>query len=581
MLYKLHGKLDRREFKMKNTLTMHLGMIIVGIIASMLLITSVATYNTAYDELYKAAGIEAYGCANITTGLIQPDDVKKLIAGDTSTIDKVSEQLNWTTAHKDIFETQYIIDLDGKLLAVDDNLKEDGFKAGDQFYIDKDAIAMLVEMQHSSYSEAYEFAGLERLSGYAPIFEDHDPSKDIIAISVIDFDASIVTDRTWDVVSGGILISLIPLMLASLITLYLIRRKTKPLSALIAHAAEIAKGNLTVKDTHFTSKDEVGDLSRTLNTLASNLRDIIGTIQKTSVQLTDNVENNSISLNEMRDAIHQVSTNMSETVASVSDGTITAEQSSNILQNLAQGLQNSKDRADTTVINSKTTMNIAEEGLTRASEISRDMDKIKSASIETSETIGRLNEATTKIQQITSSISAIAAQTNLLALNASIEAARAGEHGKGFAVVAEEVRKLAEQSNAEVEQVETIIKDITESIKLVVDSTEESTKLIETGSSTVLQTSQSLSDISTAVAKTVKEISMISDMTTTEADNSKQVVVLINQLTESIKEIEQVTTSISAATEQTTASIDEIANRSSETNDIAHQLNQIVGKFKL
>ncbi|MER2171733.1 MAG: methyl-accepting chemotaxis protein [Psychrobacillus psychrodurans] len=566
---------------MKNTLTMHLGMIIVGIIASMLLITSVATYNTAYDELYKAAGIEAYGCANITTGLIQPDDVKKLIAGDTSTIDKVSEQLNWTTAHKDIFETQYIIDLDGKLLAVDDNLKEDGFKAGDQFYIDKDAIAMLVEMQHSSYSEAYEFAGLERLSGYAPIFEDHDPSKDIIAISVIDFDASIVTDRTWDVVSGGILISLIPLMLASLITLYLIRRKTKPLSALIAHAAEIAKGNLTVKDTHFTSKDEVGDLSRTLNTLASNLRDIIGTIQKTSVQLTDNVENNSISLNEMRDAIHQVSTNMSETVASVSDGTITAEQSSNILQNLAQGLQNSKDRADTTVINSKTTMNIAEEGLTRASEISRDMDKIKSASIETSETIGRLNEATTKIQQITSSISAIAAQTNLLALNASIEADRAGEHGKGFAVVAEEVRKLAEQSNAEVEQVETIIKDITESIKLVVDSTEESTKLIETGSSTVLQTSQSLSDISTAVAKTVKEISMISDMTTTEADNSKQVVVLINQLTESIKEIEQVTTSISAATEQTTASIDEIANRSSETNDIAHQLNQIVGKFKL
>ena len=71
------------------------------------------------------------------------------------------------------------------------------------------------------------------------------------------------------------------------------------------------------------------------------------------------------------------------------------------------------------------------------------MDKIKSASIETSETIGRLNEATKKIQQITRSISAIAAQTNLLALNASIEAARAGEHGKGFAVVAEEVRKTS------------------------------------------------------------------------------------------------------------------------------------------
>ncbi len=336
-----------------------------------------------------------------------------------------------------------------------------------------------------------------------------------------------------------------------------------------------------MKDTHFTSKDEVGDLSRTLNTLASNLRDIIGTIQTTSVQLTNNVENNSISLNEMKDAVYQISTNMSETAISVSDGTITAERSSDILKNLAQGLQISKERADTSVINSKTTMQTAEEGLTRASEISRDMDKIRSASIETSETIGRLNEATTKIQQITSSISAIAAQTNLLALNASIEAARAGEHGKGFAVVAEEVRKLAEQSNTEVGQVESIIKDITESIKLVVVSAEESTKLIETGSSTVHQTSQSLSDISTAVAKTVEEISMISDMTTTEADKSKQVVELINHLTKSMRGIEEITTTISAATEETTASIDEIAISSNETNEIAQQLKQIVGKFKI
>ena len=37
---------------------------------------------------------------------------------------RLGKQLNWTTAHKDIFETQYIIDLDGKILALDDNLKE-------------------------------------------------------------------------------------------------------------------------------------------------------------------------------------------------------------------------------------------------------------------------------------------------------------------------------------------------------------------------------------------------------------------------------------------------------------------------
>lgn len=566
---------------MRNTLTVHLGSIIVGIIVAMLLITSVATYKTAYDELYKAAGIEAYGCANITTGLIAPGDIVKIMNGDSAAIESVGKQLNWTTAHKDIFETQYIIDLDGKLLALDDHLKADGFKPGDQFYMDNDAIDMLVEMGHPTYSKVYEFGGMKRLSGYAPIYENHDPTGKVIAISVIDFDASIVADRTWDVVSKGILVSLIPMILASIITLLLIRRKTKPLSTLIAHAGEIAKGNLSVTNTNFTSKDEIGDLSQTLNKVAGNLREIIGTIQTTSDQLTRNAEDTSASLNEMKDVVHQVSTNMSETVASVSDGTLTAERSSTILQSLAEDLQNSKITADESVMNSRITMTTAEEGLTRATEISTDMDKIRLASIETSETIQRLNEETKKIQHITSSIAAIAAQTNLLALNASIEAARAGEQGKGFAVVAEEVRKLAEQSNAEVNEVENIVKDITESIQSVVTSTAESTKLIETGSTTVQQTSQSLSAISTAVAKTVEEISTISNKATKEANDSIHVVELINQLTESIREIEEVTTSISAATEETTASIDEVASRSEETSHMAQELQQIVRKFKL
>lgn len=62
-----------------------------------------------------------------------------------------------------------------------------------------------------------------------------------------------------------------------------------------------------------------------------------------------------------------------------------------------------------------------------------------------------------KTDKIVSYISNVSMQTKLLGFNASVEASRAKEHGAGFNVIAKEIRKLADQSQTQSDEIEKII----------------------------------------------------------------------------------------------------------------------------
>ncbi len=80
-----------------------------------------------------------------------------------------------------------------------------------------------------------------------------------------------------------------------------------------------------------------------------------------------------------------------------------------------------------------------------------------------------LDKQAATIGDIVNAVARIADQTNLLALNAAIEAARAGQHGKGFAVVADEVRTLAETSEKSARDIQELIGQIQQEVKVIAD----------------------------------------------------------------------------------------------------------------
>ena len=108
----------------------------------------------------------------------------------------------------------------------------------------------------------------------------------------------------------------------------------------------------------------------------------------------------------------------------------------------------------------------------------------------------------------------ISKQTNLLALNAAIEAARAGEAGRGFAVVADQVRKLSEDTEKAVIQVNLGIQEVATSIqgqfqaKLQTSSIEAEKASLENFSAQLDELSTSYLEV---VAHEVEVISTIGD----------------------------------------------------------------------
>ncbi len=167
--------------------------------------------------------------------------------------------------------------------------------------------------------------------------------------------------------------------------------------------------------------------------------------------------------------------------------------------------------------------------------------------------MGEINTASQRINEIIGVIDGIAFQTNILALNAAVEAARAGEQGRGFAVVAAEVRSLAQRSAQAAKEIKTLIGA--------------STEKVESGTQLAHEAGSAMQEI---VASVQRVSDIISEITATTTEQSQG----IGQVNLAVTELDQMTQQNAALVEQSAAAAESL-------KDQAHHLSQIVGIFRM
>ncbi|MEK4477519.1 methyl-accepting chemotaxis protein [Paenibacillus sp. FSL R7-0048] len=538
-------------------------------------------YRTAYKQVDEAAGIELVGCANITTGLIDPADISALLAGDQSKLEAVEDRIGWIVAHKAIFKEAFILSLDGKVLAADSSFQARGYKAGDTFYFPAEVKQHITESKHSSYSKVYTYEGTSLKTGYGPIYQDHDPSKPIVALMAINFDGSIIQDRTQDIIVQPFIIGASILVIAIVAAYLLIRRMISPLTKLSKGVNLVAQGDLTHNPILFNSKDEIGTLARNFNDMTQSLRLLITEVNETSMQVASSSEELSASAQETNRA-GEYSVNVTIELADTANSQLqNMEGEYKSVQDLSRFITEIAGNADNAMNNAVSNANKARTGREAMDSTTQQMRVVSDSITDLALIIETLGGYSKEIENIVGTIASIAEETNLLSLNAAIEAARAGEEGRGFAVVAHSVRKLAERSAHSAAQIGQLVNIIVNQMDQAGETMKRSTEEMEHGREMIATAGQSFSEIemsvsgmasqSQQISGTVRQLSLISDRLVTTLQN---IVNVANQTASSAE-------TLSASSEEQLAAMEEVESAAAFLSSLAEKLQILIERFKV
>lgn len=412
-----------------------------------------------------------------------------------------------------------IVDADGKRIL--------GSPAGDRI------VEEVLEKGQEYFSRQVSVDGEMYYGYYVPVFQDGDVSAPVgMVFAGVDRDATLnsVMRIVFYMVVTVALIALAGMLVTGLVS----NSISKAIKEEVVCVEGLATGNLNVRlnRKHLRREDEVGELTRSIDKLQTDLRGIIGGIGDSTAQLisaSDMLEQTSKqTLANMDDVMQSVDTITSGAVSQAEDtrsaSDTIARMGELIIETGSQAGALSKS-ADTMLASSDETGDTID-GLKNISEELKDVvDMIADLTSQT-------NESAKTIREAAGLISDIAGQTTLLSLNANIEAARAGEAGRGFAVVADAIQKLAEQSNDTSSSIDRIVNTLLDNAEHVVEAMQRMQEVTGRQSEYIVSTEKSVRAVIDEIHVSIQNIRDIEDRTRELEDARKDMMGMIAGLSD-------------------------------------------------
>ena len=392
--------------------------------------------------------------------------------------------------------------------------------------------------------------------------------------------ARILQSSTRQIIISTLVFCIVAAVIAFVTGMLMANSMGRTINRIINASARAASGDLTVS-LQSRRKDELGLLTRSINSMIANMRDLIEQASGVAGKVTGSTDVVSSTSQQVSNISKEITRAIQEIASGASAQASDAEQGVrkiSILDEKINDVINSAKLIDELTGNTKT---LTENGLSTIEDLDVKAGRTTDITREIIEDIKNMEVHSKSIGKIIKVISGIADQTNLLSLNAAIEAARAGEAGKGFAVVADEVRKLAELSMESAREISNIIKTTQDQTARTADKASDAEAILKSQNEAVQKTLEIFRNIMGSMENLSAHVEHIMSGVVEMEENKTQAINSIQNISAVSQETAASTEEVTASTEEQLSLIEELSRFAEELRISSQELHEAIARFRL